>query len=134
MTDDKNRIARVSAAKGEYPAPAAAPAPWKPIVGAVGVIAGTIGGLLPAPFGAALAVLGWGACAIAGIAAAPPKWTEGKPLLGNAAVGVTTAMLPATLAIADSLEGWPKIAAQFVAMLATLGAGKASPQFGGIAK
>lgn len=130
MTEpNKNRIEQVSAARGEYPAPTAKPISWKPIVGLVGVVLGTVGGFLPPPFGAVTAAVGWLACMIAGVAAAPPQWAAGKPVLGGAALTAATAMLPTAITIADNLEGWPKIAAQFVAMLATLGAGAVSPQF-----
>lgn len=130
MTEpNKNRIEQVSVARGEYPAPAQKVVAWKPIVGAIAVILGTAGGFLPPPFGAVTAIVGWLGCMIAGVAAAPPQWAAGKPILGGAALTTATAMLPTAITIADNLDGWPKVAAQFVAMLATLGAGAVSPQF-----
>lgn len=101
------------------------------ILGTVGTLAAGASALIPAPWGALVAVVGFLLAALAGLAVAPPAITEGKPVLQGAALAVATTLLGLlTQFYAMVPVGWPQSIALAVAALLAWLTGKALPKLG----
>jgi len=89
----------------------------KPILsGTAALIVGTIGGValaasafVPAPWGTLVALVGFIACVVAGVAAPPPKVVEGKPILQGGALTVALGIGEVLHQFIPTLpQGWPQ--------------------------
>lgn len=79
------------------------------IVGTIGGLAAAAGALIPAPWGTLVMVLGFTACVVAGVAAPPPKVTEGKPILQGAALTAAVGLVePLHMLYGMLPAGWPQ--------------------------
>ena len=109
-----------------------------PLSPQVALIVGTIGGLIaaaspfiPAPWSMPVAIVGFLAASLAGLAAAAPKVAEGKPVVQGALLSVATAAMTMLVQFFSVIpQGWPQsIALGLAAVLAWL-TGHALPPLG----
>lgn len=77
------------------------------IVGAIGMAAMAASAFVPAPWGTLVGVVGFLGAALAGLAAPPPRFAEGKPLLQGTAFTIATSVL------ALAQQAWPFIPPAF---------------------
>lgn len=117
-------------------------APASPLTGKASFIVGTIGGLLasatpfvPPPFGPLAGIVGFLLCVLAGIHTAPPKLTDGKPLLQGAALTSATVVISMLVEFYDMIpHGWPQSIALGVVAFGSWLTGRALPPLGAKAK
>lgn len=135
----ENRIERVSAARGEYPAqassgPLALPAWVSLALGLVSAAAGALALVVPPPFGGALGIAAFIAASLVGGVAAPPQWVAGRPVVQGGAVavagGAAVALQSVAAAVPESSPWWLRLGTQVGAMAAAWLAGRAAPQLG----
>lgn len=95
------------------------------ILGASSAVLVALAAFVPPPVGTLLQILGFVSASLAGIGAAVPKLTVGHPVLQGGAVAVAGSVATGAAMVADGLpEGWPRVAAQGVALLGFWLAGK----------
>ncbi len=101
------------------------------IIGVVGVALAAASRAIPAPWDALAAIIGFTAATLAGLSAAPPSITEGKPLLQGGALSAASVAFGAVVNFYPMVPaGWPQsLTFAAVALLAWL-TGKALPHLG----
>lgn len=104
------------------------PAKYAAVVGLVALVATAASGFIAPPWGGLVAILGFLAAALAGVAAPQPKWVAGKPIVSGAAVTAFGGAVPVVATLSDALpEGAPKLAASVLALALAWAAGLSAP-------
>lgn len=104
------------------------------VVGTIGTLAAAAAVFVPHPWGGLVAVVAFIAASLAGFAVAPPKLTEGRPVLQGGLLTGAVALLGVLAEFWSLLPpGWPQsVAAGAAALLAWL-TGRALPPLGIVA-
>jgi NaMN:DMB phosphoribosyltransferase len=101
------------------------------ILGTVGTLAAAVSPVVPAPWGALVGIVGFLLAALAGLAVAAPKVTEGRPILQGVALAAAAMVLSALERFYDVIPvGWPQSVALASAALLAVLTGKALPALG----
>ena len=102
------------------------------VLGAVASALAVAAAFIPPPWGALAGVVAFVVGALAGLSLPAPKFLAGRPVLQGTALTVTGGAVPFLAQLGAMLpEGWPRAAANGLALLGAVLAGLAAPQLGG---
>lgn len=119
----------------DTPYPSPLPARWAALLGVLGTALAAAGPALPwADAAYPVAVLGWLTATVGGLSAAPPRLTEGRPLVQGTFLTVATVALVVLHELAPSIPaGWPQSVATAAGALLLWATGGAMPHLGATA-
>lgn len=101
------------------------------IVGTVGTLLAATAVVLPSPWGFVVGLVGFLACALAGMSARPPAVTEGSPVIQGAALAIATTVGGLLVQFWPVIPvGWPQSIALAAAALISWLTGHALPMLG----